>query len=223
MLPRTLEPEVMDTPEEAIGYDRMDHSIPNENFVNRLIELGARGTMLDIGTGPGHIPLLVCRRIPAAVHVTGLDLSAEMLKLAEARRLASPHAGRIAFRRGDAKGLPFPDASFDAVFSNTILHHIPDPRPFVAEAWRVVKPGGAFLIRDLFRPDSRRRIEELVALHAADADDYQKQLFRQSFHAALTPAEFRALAADLGLLRAGCEVVIDTDRHMSLQRRQTAP
>ena len=52
---RTLEPEVMDTPEEADGYDAMDHSQANAAFVGRLVELGARGRMLDIGTGPGHI------------------------------------------------------------------------------------------------------------------------------------------------------------------------
>jgi hypothetical protein len=53
---RELEPEVMDTPEEASEYDAMDHTEANTAFVDRLIALGARGRMLDIGTGPGHIP-----------------------------------------------------------------------------------------------------------------------------------------------------------------------
>ena len=48
---RELEPEYMDTDEEADGYDAMDHSGPNETFVNRLVELGAHGRVLDIGTG----------------------------------------------------------------------------------------------------------------------------------------------------------------------------
>ena len=60
---RQLEPEVMDDLQEAVAYDRMDHVQPNEAFVARLIELGAHGRMLDIGTGPGHIPLLVCEKI----------------------------------------------------------------------------------------------------------------------------------------------------------------
>ena len=215
---RTLEPEVMDTAEEADGYDSMDHTEANASFVARLVELGARGAMLDIGTGPGHIPLLVCDAVPDA-RVVGIDLSHNMLRHAERHRSASSHAERIEYRIADAKGLDFPDDSFDAVYSNTILHHIPDPRPFLGEAWRVLRPGGALLIRDLFRPDTPERADELVTLHASDADPYQQGLFRASLHAALTPDELREVAAKAGL--EGAEVVVDTDRHMSLQHRAT--
>lgn len=211
---RTLEPEVMDTPEEADGYDSMDHTEANEAFVARLVELGARGHMLDIGTGPGHIPLLVCERIDGAT-VVGVDLARHMLAHAERHRATSPHRDRVSYQLADAKGLAFDDGSFDVVYSNTILHHIPDPRPFLAEAARVLRPGGALLVRDLFRPESPERALELVGLHAAGADDYQQELFRASLHAAFTPDELRALVADVGL--PGAEVVVDTDRHMSLQ------
>jgi ubiquinone/menaquinone biosynthesis C-methylase UbiE len=212
---RTLEPEVMDTPEEADGYDAMDHSQANAAFVGRLVELGARGRMLDIGTGPGHIPLLVAERI-AEAEIVGIDLSAHMLAHAERHRAASRHAARVSFRPANARALDFPDGSFDAVFSNTILHHVPDPRPFLREAWRVLVPGGALLIRDLFRPPTPERALELVALHAAGETPYNRELFRASLHAALTPDELRAVAAEAGL--SGVELVIDSDRHMSLQR-----
>lgn len=218
MIERQLEPEVMDTPEEAREYDAMDNREPNEAFSRRLVELSAGGRMLDVGTGPGHIPLLVTALIPGS-HIVGVDLSANMLQIAERRRAASAFADRIEFRLADAKGLPFPDQSFDAVFSNTILHHIPDPRPFVAEAWRVLRPGGAFLIRDLFRPDTETALERLVAEHAADATPDQRQMFADSLRAALTPDELRALVRELGLDREGVEVVVDTDRHVSVQRR----
>src|SRR5262245_4107858 len=99
---RILEPEVMDTAEDAAAYDVMDHSEPNARFVARLVELGARGTMLDVGTGPGHIPLLVCERIPDA-RVIGVDLSTHMLRHAERHRQASPHRDRVEFRLADAK------------------------------------------------------------------------------------------------------------------------
>jgi ubiquinone/menaquinone biosynthesis C-methylase UbiE len=194
----------------------MDHSGPNQAFVDRLVELGASGRMLDIGTGPGHVPLMVCERIPECT-VVGVDLAEHMLAHAERHRAASPHRERIAYRRADAKGLDFADGEFDAVFSNTILHHIPDPRPFLAEAWRVLRPGGALLIRDLFRPDTPERADELVALHAADETPYQQGLFRASLHAALTVSELRELAAEAGL--CGVELAVDTDRHMSLQKR----
>ncbi len=204
----------MDTAEEADGYDAMDHSEPNSAFVGRLVELGARGRMLDIGTGPGHIPLLVCERI-ADARVVGIDLARNMLAHAERHRKASRFAARVDFRLADAKGLDFADASFDAVFSNTILHHIQDPQPFLAEARRVLKPGGVLLIRDLFRPETPERADALVALHAAEATPYQQKLLRDSLCAALTPAELRGVADAAGLAQA--ELLVDSDRHMSLQ------
>lgn len=218
-LERVLEPEVMDTEEDAREYDAMDHSEPNTAVVDRLVELGAHGRMLDIGTGPGHLPLMICERIPDA-HVIGIDLSKNMLLLAENRRAGSGFAERLEFRLADAKGLAFGDASFDAVYSNTILHHIPDPRDLLLGAKRVLKPGGVLLIRDLYRPASLGHLKELVALHAPEATPYQRKLFADSLHAALTPDELRGMATDVGLERA--EVTVDTDRHMSLQIRAGA-
>jgi len=221
MLPRTLEPEVMDTPEEAESYDAMDHSGPNAAFVERLVQLGAHGRMLDIGTGPGHIPLLVCDALPDAT-VVGIDLARHMLTIAEKHRERSPHAGRVAFELADAKGLAFDGASFDTVYSNTILHHIPDPRPFLREARRVLKPGGVLLLRDLFRPTSSAVADDLVGAYAGDEPEVNRELFRASLHAAFTPAELRALADEVGL--GDAELVVDSDRHMSLQRAaQSSP
>lgn len=208
----------MDTAEEADGYDAMDHSGPNAAFVDRLIELGAGGRFLDIGTGPGHIPLLVCERI-ADSRVVGVDLAEHMLRHARRHLAESPYAGRAEFRKADAKGLDFEDASFDTVYSNTILHHIPDPRPFLAEARRVLRPGGALLIRDLYRPETPERAQELVRLHAAGESPSNQELLRASLFAAFTPDELRALANEAGLESA--ELAIDTDRHISLQIRAT--
>ena len=213
---REFEPEVMDTSEETDAYDSMDHSRENAAFVARLVELGAHGSMLDIGTGPGHIPLLLCEQIPSA-RVLGVDLAHTMLDRAQEHLAASRFADRIKFRIGDAKALDIPDACFDTVFSNTILHHIPDPLCLLSEARRVLRPGGVLLIRDLFRPATAERALELVKLHAADATPDQRELFRASLHAALTVEELRdlAVAADLD----DAEIVVDSDRHMSLQRR----
>jgi ubiquinone/menaquinone biosynthesis C-methylase UbiE len=211
---RTLEPEVMDDPKEAVEYDAMDHSEANQAFVGRLLDLGARGEALDLGTGPGHIPVLLCERCPE-VRVLGVDLSPYMLVFAERRAKLSPHRARLRFALGDVKELDLESGSFDAVFSNTILHHIPDPRDFLAEAARLLRPGGTLLIRDLYRPPTPERALELVALHAGAASPDARELFRASLHAALTPEELRQLADAAGLGRAG--LTIDSDRHMSLQ------
>ena len=214
-LERVLEPEVMDTEEEAREYDAMDHEGPNRAFVERLIELGAGGRVLDIGCGPGQVALRIAERIPAS-EVLGIDLARHMLTVAERNRAASEVAARVRFELADAKGLPYPDGAFDTVCSNTILHHIPDPEPFLREAGRVLAPGGALLIRDLFRPRDAAAVEALVAEHAADANPTQRELFRASLCAALTPSELEELARRAGL--DGARVVVDTDRHMSLQR-----
>ena len=183
---RTLEPEVMDTADEAAEYDAMDHREPNAAFVQRLFELGATDRMLDIGTGPGHIPLLVCERDSRA-RVVGVDLARHMLEHAERHRAGSPYAERVEYRLADAKGLGFGAGEFDAVFSNTILHHIPDPRPFLAEAFRVLPPGGALLLRDLFRPGNVARVDELVELSADAGTEPQRALCRASLLAAVAP------------------------------------
>ena len=123
MLPRRLEPEVMDDTQEAVAYEAMDHSEPNAAFIERLMELGAAGRMLDVGTGPGHIPALLCPRI-ASSRIVALDHAMAMLELARRRVLQAGLARRVWLVRGDAKAMPFAAGCFDAVFSNTILHHL---------------------------------------------------------------------------------------------------
>lgn len=209
----------MDSAEEAEAYDAMDHSGPNEAFVLRLLDLGARGHVLDVGCGPGHIALLLATA-RADLEVTGVDLSTHMLRIAEEHRAVSAHAARVRFRLGDAKRLPFADASFDVVCSNTILHHIPDPVPFLRECGRVLRAGGAFLVRDLFRPPTPEAADALVRQHAAAEPPRARELFRASLGAALTPDELRTAARAAGL--SEMEVAVDSDRHMSLQRAAAA-
>ncbi|MEX2671557.1 MAG: methyltransferase domain-containing protein [Phycisphaeraceae bacterium] len=221
-LPRVLETEVMDTVDEAESYAAMDHTEGNAAFVERVVQLGgerigeAEGWVLDLGTGPGDIPLMLCERIKG-LKVLGVDASWEMLRLAQQRRHAAPPslAKRMLFQLADVKALPLLAGNFDAVICNTILHHIPEPQQLLREAARVLRPGGLLLIRDLFRPESQERLQELVDLHAAENTPHQRQMFRDSLHAALTPDELRTLADANGLRHA--EIVIDSDRHMSLQ------
>lgn len=216
MLERILEPEVMDDADEAASYDAMDHDVPNRAFVQRLIELGIGrcDNALDLGTGPGDIPILLCGQV-AGVKVTATDLASSMLDLAQEKVNEADLAERIELLHMDAKALDLADDSFDAVFSNTILHHLPEPALMLAEAARVLRPGGLLLIRDLYRPADTAGLAALVAEHAAGCDDAQRKLFADSLHAALTPDELRALADAHGL--ADAKIVIDTDRHMSLQ------
>lgn len=216
MLKRILEPEVMDDPAEAQAYDAMDHAQPNMAFVDRLLELGIDRCKqaLDLGTGPGDVPIMICGPTNTT-HIVAVDLAQSMLDRAEYKIALAGLGKRITLAQMDVKALDITNDSFDAVFSNTILHHIPEPLAMLREAARVLRPGGLLLIRDLYRPATKQALDALVAEHAGDCDDAQRRMFAESLHAALTSDELRALADEAGLSDA--KVVTDTDRHMSLQ------
>ena len=81
-LARVLEPEVMDTPEDAHDYDTMDHTALNRVFAaDFLATFGGSGVVLDVGTGTAQIPIEVCRRNPDLT-IVAIDLADHMLSLA---------------------------------------------------------------------------------------------------------------------------------------------
>ena len=212
---RILEPEYMDTEAEAQSYEAMDHRDANLSVAQRFFALGGgQGLTLDIGTGPADIPILMAQQQPEGRYVA-VDAALEMLTLAQAKITDQDLTGRIALHRADAKRLPYPDDSFAAVFSNTILHHIPTPIDLLREAWRVLRPGGVLLIRDLYRPTTEADAWALVDKHAAGATDAQRQLLFDSLHAALTHAEARELVAAAGM--TGATVEMTSDRHYTIE------
>jgi ubiquinone/menaquinone biosynthesis C-methylase UbiE len=213
MLPRELEPEAMDTPEEARDYDAMDHSEVNARFVAdfRAAHGPCRGgEILDVGTGPARIAIALCQAEPAA-RVRAADLAEAMLARARQNVAAANLADRIACVRADAKALAWPDGSFEAVISNTIIHHIPDPAPALREMARLVAPGGALFVRDLARPENDAAVASLVATYAGSEPPAARAMFEASLRAALTLDELRAIARALGLPPAG--VTMTSDRH----------
>jgi ubiquinone/menaquinone biosynthesis C-methylase UbiE len=203
----------MDTPEEAREYDAMDHSQVNAQFVADLrAARGAcrGGSILDVGTGPGQIAILLCQADPAA-NLVAVDLAEAMLERARANVAGAGLADRIACVRGDAKALPWPDGRFEAVISNTIVHHIPDPAPALAEMVRLVAPGGTLFVRDLARPDSDAVVAALVEAHAGGESPRARSLFDASLRAALTVPEVQAIARGLGLPPEG--ISMTSNRH----------
>ncbi len=230
MLERILEPEVMDGPDEALAYDRMDHSEVNRLFVQQFKDQLSRNSaekapalppdspVLDVGCGTGLIPIEAARQLPK-LKFTGVDLAESMLELGRKHLQRSGLADRIELVHCDAKNLPFPDASFFAVISNSIIHHIPGPSACLQEMVRVCKPGGYLFVRDLFRPESLGELNRLVALYAAGADAQQRELFAASLHAALTLAEIRKMVEQLGFAP---ETVNQTsDRHWTWSARKS--
>lgn len=211
MLPRVLEPEVMDTPEEARDYDSMDHSEVNRLFVADFLKVYAgAGVVLDLGTGTARIPIELCRQ-HATARVHAIDLAEHMLDLAEENVRRAGLLDRIRLQKVDAKGLPFDDHSFAAVASNSIIHHIPAPAAVVGEMIRVTKPGGVIFVRDLLRPGDRAELDHIVHTYAGDANAHQQKMFAESLHAALTLEEVRALVETVSM--DPNDVKATSDRH----------
>jgi ubiquinone/menaquinone biosynthesis C-methylase UbiE len=211
MLSRILEPEVMDSPEEARDYDAMDHGAVNRVFVADFLTVWrGHNPILDLGTGTAQIPIELCRQAPHA-QVVAVDLADHMLALGRANVHAAGFQEHIRLERCDAKQLAYPAASFAAVISNSIVHHIPEPRRVLAEMVRVLRPGGALYVRDLLRPADEADLQDLVRTYAGTANDHQRQMFADSLHAALSIVELHDLVASLGCDPA--EVSQTSDRH----------
>lgn len=105
------------------------------------------GRVLDIGTGPGRLPIAIAAA-NGAVHVTGLDLSEDMVAVAS-RLAAKRGVPNVDFRTGSAGELPFGDGEFDLVISTLSFHHWKDPGRALDEACRVLRSGGEAWIYDM--------------------------------------------------------------------------
>ena len=114
-------------------------------------------TVLDLGCGRGLVAIGAARRVPSGKVLAidlwqDVDLSGNTPEALTANAQAAGVADRVSVETGDARSLPYPDASFDVVASMTVIHNIPDEAgrtAAVAEAWRVTKPGGQILIFDI--------------------------------------------------------------------------
>lgn len=219
MLPRVLEAEVMDAPEEAAEYDAMTHGEVNACFAADALAargIGKGGRWLDVGTGTARIPIELARRDPT-IHVTAVDLSRNMLEIGRRNVHNAALEERVELDLVDAKGLPYPDASFECVVCNSIVHHIPDPTDCLRELLRLVAPDGTLFVRDLVRPPTDDAVEALVALHAGTDSERGRALLRDSLHAALSIEEVRAIVRSLG--ERADAVAATSDRHWTWSRR----
>jgi len=217
MLPRVLEPEVMDTAEDAREYDSMDHSGVNLLFAAEFLEIwDGSCPILDVGTGTAQIPIELCalhRALSEAsretvphlssstwgeIRIVAIDLADHMLALAKVNVDRACVGQQVSIEKADAKSFAYPDGHFGAVISNSIIHHIPDPATCFAEMHRVCAVNGTVFVRDLLRPRNSATLIKLVDTYAAKANPHQRQLFGESLHAALTLEEVRCMVATLG-------------------------
>ncbi|MGN6564257.1 MAG: methyltransferase domain-containing protein, partial [Thermomicrobiales bacterium] len=125
--------------------------------------------LLDFGCGPGSITVGLARAV-APARVVGIDIATQQVTVAHALA-ADMDARNLRFAVSSVYDLPFPDASFDAAFSRSVLEHLADPLAALREVRRVLKPGGVIGVRDgdwggLVLAPPNTLVEEGLALYA---------------------------------------------------------
>jgi len=152
-----------------------------------LAELHAGETVLDLGSGGGIDVLLSAKRVGPSGKAYGLDMTDEMLALArENQRKAG--VSNVEFLKGEIESIPLPDASVDVIISNCVINLSADKRRVIAEAFRVLKPGGRFAVSDVVCrgevPAAVRRSMELwvgCVAGALEETEYQQLLAQAGF------------------------------------------
>lgn len=215
---RKPESEVMDEASGVEAYasaaaqthlDELDNA-----FVREIISLGVTaGLALDIGTGPGSIPVKVARECPG-LRFVGADLSLFMLGAARRGSAGQGINSRVDFVLAGASRLCFASATFDLVISNSLLHHLIDPVSAFNEMARVTKPGGTVFLRDLRRPP-RFAFSIRAFWHGRHYSGRMRQLYRDSLRAAYTPGEISGLLR--GSRMSGAKVASRQRTYVTIQ------
>ena len=146
--------------------------------------------VLDLGSGGGIDVLLSARRVGPTGVAYGVDMTGEMLDLARANALRTG-ATNVEFRRGEIEALPFADGSIDVVISNCVVNLSPDKPAVLAEAFRVLAPGGRFGISDVVAED-----------HVTPAERAQRGSHVGCIAGALSIGEYRAELTRAGFVDA---------------------
>ncbi|MBS0183053.1 MAG: class I SAM-dependent methyltransferase [Nitrospira sp.] len=209
---RVLEPELMDDLKQADAYARADFAEENQGFVDRFKEYFpefSQGKVLDLGCGPADIPIRFATLYPAC-QVIGIDASVPMIELGERAIKQAGLTDRITLRcerYEEVAGARI----VDAVISNSLLHHLPNPLQFWQKLRQLVKPGAPVLVMDLLRPESPEAAQAIVDQYAANEPDILRRDFYNSLLAAFTEDEIGSQLARMNLTRLLID--IPDDRH----------
>ena len=209
---RILEPELMDDEAQVVAYANANFETENQGFVERFREYFpnfSAGTVYDLGCGPGDIPIQFAKALPDC-RVIGLDASAPMIRWAEKAVSAAGCADRISFRCERIQDIPGANQA-DAIISNSLLHHLPNPLLFWNRIRQLVKPGAPVLVMDLLRPESPEAAQAIVDQYAASEPKILRRDFYNSLLAAFTEDEVTSQLARMNLTRLLIDVI--DDRH----------
>ena len=172
---------------QARAYAEADFSEPHDRFVTllqkRLSNLPEAGRALDLGCGPGDISFRFATALPGW-SADGIDASPPMLEIARKRARGSPFETRIAFHEGLLPVEKLPRDSYELFFSNSLLHHLPDPAILWSTIDRFAGAGTRVFVMDLLRPDSPEDARALVDRYA----EAEPEILRTDFYNSLLAA-----------------------------------
>ena len=209
---RLLEREIMDGEEQVRAYAQADFSKENQWFVDYFLEVFPdfrEGLVLDLGCGPADIPIRLVRACPS-FSLMAVDASGPMINLAQAavdEAKVGDHVAVVCQRFQDIQQ----QEPADAIISNSLVHHVPNPFQFWYALKKLAKPGSPVLIMDLLRPETLDEAQALVDQYAADEPEQLRQDFFNSLQAAFTEDEVASHLAELNLSRLLIDV--PDDRH----------
>ena len=209
---RILEPELMDDEAQVVAYANANFETENQGFVDRFREYFPdfwTGTIFDLGCGPGDIPIQFANALPGC-RVIGFDASAPMIQWADQALSKAGLSERVTFRCERFQDIAGANQA-DAIVSNSLLHHLPNPLQFWNRIRQLVKPGSPVLVMDLLRPESPEAAQAIVDQYAANEPDILRRDFYNSLLAAFTEDEVTSQLARMNLTRLLIDVI--DDRH----------
>src|SRR5579859_1604879 len=183
-------------------YDAVDaQTVPSEALLaslgcgnpTALAQLHSGETVLDLGSGGGIDVFLSAKRVGPTGFAYGLDMTDEMLALAEANRQKAG-VTNVQFLKGYIEAIPLPDNAVDVIISNCVINLAADKRPVLQEAFRVLKPGGRFAVSDVVR----RGTAPAAVLRSMEA-------WTGCIAGALHEDDYQALLAEVGFTEIGIE------------------